>query len=218
MPGTFIFDGPPGMAPQVGSQVSLRAACESFDAQPGYYFVFGETLDELADQLSLTRLYFHCPAEGAARLVGELTGMLNRFQTPFQMKTPTAPALYGRTDAAVLYVAQRYFPIAIPHRLACPRENIRFEAATPLFAKMLWPGIGAAVEPELQAKASAPHRCRLAAEGIVNAWRQGEQGGGGAPRRGRAKISGEAASTRSARGSARTATDPFELPQTARLP
>ncbi len=82
MPGAFIFDGPPGMAPQIGSQISLRASCETLEAQPGYYFAFGETLDELADQLSLTRLYFHCAAENAASLVGELTSAFNRFQTP----------------------------------------------------------------------------------------------------------------------------------------
>ena len=39
---------------------------ETFEAQPGYYFAFGETLDELADNLSLVRLYFHCAAENAA--------------------------------------------------------------------------------------------------------------------------------------------------------
>ena len=111
MPGAFIFDGPPGMAPQMGSQITIRAPCGTLDAQPGYYFAFGETLDELADQLSLTRLYFHCPVQSAVSLVGELAGALNRFQTPFQLKTPAAPTLYGRTDAAVLYVAQRYFPI-----------------------------------------------------------------------------------------------------------
>jgi hypothetical protein len=215
MPGAFIFDGPPGMAPQIGSQVSLRAPCEALDAQPGYYFAFGETLDELADQLSLTRLYFHCAAEKAASLVGALTSALNLFQTPFQLKTPTAPALYGRTDAAVLYVGQRYFPI-VARIVAQVRKTLPLEPATPLFAKTLWPGIGAAVEPG-SGESFGSHRCRLAAEGIVDAWRQGEQ-------RAQARL---AAIARRFHGEGLdlerpwlgpSGVDPFELPQAARLP
>ena len=173
MPGAYIFEGPPGMAPQIGSQISLRAPRDALEAQPGYYFAFGETLDELADQLSLTRLYFHCAAEHAASLVEELTAALNRFQTPFQFKTPAAPALYGRTDAAVLYVGQRYFHV-VARIVAQVREKIALEAATPLFTKTMWPGIGAAVEPG-SGESFGSNRCRLVAEGIVDAWRQGDQ-------------------------------------------
>ena len=173
VPGAFIFDAAPGMTPQIGSSVSVRAPSETYEAQPGYYFAFGETLDELADNLSLTRLYFHCRAEDAALLVSELTAALNRFQTPFQLKTPTAPALYGRTDAAVLYVGARYFPITA-RIVAFVREKVRLEATTPLFTKTLWPGVGAAVEPGT-GESFGSHRCRLTAEGIVDAWRRGEQ-------------------------------------------
>jgi hypothetical protein len=177
VPGAFIFDAAPGMTPQIGSSVSVRAPSETYDAQPGYYFAFGETLDELADNLSLTRLYFHCGAKDAALLVSELTGALNRFQTPFQFKTPTAPALYGRTDAAVLYVGARYFPITV-RIVAFVREKVRLEATTPFFTKTLWPGVGAAVEPGT-GESFGSHRCRLTAEGIVDAWRRGEQGAPG---------------------------------------
>ena len=174
VPGAFIFDSAPGMTPQIGSSVSVRAPSETYEAQPGYYFAFGETLDELADNLSLTRLYFHCRAEDAVSLISELTAALNRFQTPFQLKTPTAPALYGRTDAAVLYVGTRYFPITA-RIVAFVREKIRLEATTPLFTKTLWPGVAAAVEPGT-GESFGSHRCRLTAEGIVEAWRRGEQG------------------------------------------
>jgi hypothetical protein len=54
------------------------------------------------------------------------------------------------------------------------RSKIPLEAATPLFTKTLWPGVGAAVEPGT-GESFGQHRCRLAAEGIVDAWRQGEQ-------------------------------------------
>jgi HopA1 effector protein family len=171
MPGTFIFDGIPGMAPQIGATVSLRVPHDTFDAQPGYYFAFGDALDELADQLSLVRLYFHCSPESALLLMREVTAALNRFQTPFQFKTPAAPALYGRTDAAVLYIGARYFPITA-QIVAIVIGKVRFETATPLFSKRLWPGVGAAVEPG-SGESFGSHRCRLTAEGIVDAWRQG---------------------------------------------
>jgi hypothetical protein len=203
------------MTPQIGSSVSVRAPSETYDAQPGYYFAFGETLNELADHLSLTRLYFHCRAEDAALLVSELTGALNRFQTPFQLKTPTAPALYGRTDAAVLYVGARYFPITA-RIVAFVREKVRLEATTPLFTKTLWPGVGAAVEPGT-GESFGSHRCRLAAEGIVDAWRQGEQK---TPARLAAVEARFAAAgldlSRPWLGP--NGHDPFQIPQPARLP
>jgi len=170
MPGAFIFDGVPGATPQIGAAVSLRAPHDTFDAQPGYYFAFGETLDELADSLTLVRLYFHCGPECAVRLVAELTAAFNRFQVPFQLKTPAAVALYGRTDAAVLYIAARYFPIAA-RLVARILDRIDLEIATPLFTKRLWPGVGAAVEPG-SGESFGSHRCRLTAEGIVDAWRK----------------------------------------------
>jgi len=170
MPGAFIFAGPPGQAPQIGATVSLRVPHETFDVQPGYYFAFGTTLDELADNLTLVRLYFHCGPEAAVALVGELTAALNRFQTPFQLKTPAGPALYGRTDTLVLYVGARYFPITarIVEGLV---SRIPLETATPLFTKRLWPGVGAAVDPG-SGESFGSHRCRLAAQGIVGAWRR----------------------------------------------
>ena len=171
MPGAFIFDAIPGMAPQIGATVSLRVPHDTFDAQPGYYFAFGDALDELADQLNLVRLYFNCSPESAVLLMGELTTALNRFQTPFQLKTPAAPAFYGRTDAAVLYIGARYFPITA-RIVASVLSRVPVVTATPLFTKRLWPGVGAAVEPG-SGESFGSHRCRLTAEGIVDAWGQG---------------------------------------------
>jgi HopA1 effector protein family len=216
MPGAFIFDGIPGMAPQIGATVSLRVPHDTFDAQPGYYFAFGDTLDELADNLTLVRLYFHCGSESAVLLVGELTAALNRFQTPFQLKTPAAPELYGRTDAAVLYIGARYFPIAA-RIVASVLDKIPVETATPLFTKHLWPGVGAAVEPG-SGESFGSHRCRLTAEGIVGAWRQ--DGAQETPKRMAAVAARFAAAgldlQRPWLGPG--GVDPFQTPDPARLP
>ncbi len=175
MPGAFITDPvpgqPPGMAPALGAPVRLRAPRAAPGAQPGYYVVFGETLDELADALDLVRLYFNCPADEGPPLLGSLSAALNRFQVPFQMKLPAAPSLFGRTDAAVLYLGGRYFPIAA-RIIAALRAGWRLDTPTPLFARPLWPGIAAAAEPG-NGESFGAHRCRLTAEGILDAWRAG---------------------------------------------
>jgi hypothetical protein len=173
MPGAFISDALPGMATQLGAGIRLRAPREALGVQPGYYFAFGETLEELADQLSLVRLYFHCGAEDAPFLLGALTREFNRFQVPFQLKAPMRPALYGRTDAVVAYVGARYFEI-VARIVAAVRESVPLEPCVPLFTKPLWPGVGAAVEPGT-GESFGSHRCRLAAEGIVDAWEKGTQ-------------------------------------------
>jgi len=173
MPGAFISDAAPGMAPQIGTSVSLRAPSGSFGVQQGYYFAFGETLDEIADQLSMVRFYFNCDADGAVPLLAALTSELNRFQVPFQAKAPVSPALYDRTDAIVLYVAVRFFAVTA-RIIALARERITVAPYVPLFTKQLWPGIGIAVEPGT-GESFGSHRCRLAAEGIVDAWRDGKQ-------------------------------------------
>jgi hypothetical protein len=173
MPGAFISAIGPGMTPQPGSAVLVRVPAGALGLQPGFYFAFGETLDELADQLSLVRFYFHCIADSAATLVGRLTQGLNRFQVPFQLKLPSAAALYGRTDAAVLYVGIRYVPIVLRIIDAACTE-LALGPSVPLFAKPLWLGIAAAADPG-NGESFGVHRCRLVAEGIVDAWREGLQ-------------------------------------------
>ncbi|HUN41404.1 MAG TPA: T3SS effector HopA1 family protein [Acetobacteraceae bacterium] len=173
MPGTFISDAVSGHGLQIGASVRLRAPREAAGLQPGYYFAFGETLDEAAEQLSVIRFYFHCPAISAAPLFAALSAALNRFQVPFHLKGPVSPRLYDRTDAVVLYVAARFFNITARIVSSLERQEW-FAASTPLFTKPLWPGIGVAVDPGTD-ESFGSHRCRLCAEGIVDAWREGKQ-------------------------------------------
>lgn len=171
MPGHFILEA--DMAAQVGDNVSLRVRSGTFKVQPNYYFAFGEALDELAGQLSLVRVYFHCDAEAAVQLFAGLTPALNSFQIPFRMKAPAMPALYGRTDTVVLYIAARYFPVTA-RIVDGVREQLQLAPSVPLFTRRLWPGIGAAVDPGSN-ESFGMNRSRLVAEGIVDAWRAGAQ-------------------------------------------
>ena len=173
-PGEYLTAGPPGMLPQVGSQVTVSAPRDSAIAQPGFYFLYGETLSDLWDEHQLLRFYFHSTADGAPALLEYLTAELNRFQVPFRMKALVEPSMYFRTDAVVLYLARRFHQIATRIALRMPSAVAAgLRPATPLFTLRLAPGIGLAEEPNT-GESFGMHRCRLTAEAIFEAWKNGE--------------------------------------------
>jgi hypothetical protein len=173
--GEYFTNGPPGMPPQAGAVVTVSAPRESAIAQPGFYFLYGETLSDVWDDHHLLRFYFHATAEYAPAVLDALTAELNRYQIPYRMKALIEPAMYFRTDAIVLYLARRYHQIAVRVVLSLPSAVTgKLRATTPLFTLPLLPGIGLAEEPNT-GESFGMHRCRLTAEGIVEAWQRGDQ-------------------------------------------
>jgi hypothetical protein len=171
--GEFLAHGPSGGPPRPGGDISLFAPKESRTMQPGFYFVFGEALTDQEDEFSIVRLYWNVTASGAAQLVGGLTKALNRLAIPFRFKCLSMPALYDRTDAAVLYIAKRYYRIAA-ELLAdvYPTIGPLLGAATPLFSKRLADGLGLAENPKT-GESFGTSRCRLIAEAICSAHARG---------------------------------------------
>ncbi len=175
MPGEFAMAGTPGMAPRIGSLVSLLAQKESYQLQPGFYHIFGGTLSDHLDDFSLVRFYFHVTPASVEHLIAHLTTDINRYQVPFQFKCLTDPASYNRTDAAVLYIAKRYYPIVARLVAGFPPSVLDgLRKQTPLFSKFFRNGIGLAEDPA-NGESFGMHRCRLTAEGIVDAWIKGDQ-------------------------------------------
>lgn len=173
MPGEYLTSGAPGMPPQTGTAVTLSVPRDSAIAQPGFYFLYGETLADLWDDHHLLRFYFHATAESAPALLEYLTTELNRFQVPFRMKALIEPCMYFRTDAVVLYVARRFQQIAVRIMLRMPAGTAgQLRASTPLFTLPVAPGIGLAEEPNT-GESFGMHRCRLTAEALVEAWKSG---------------------------------------------
>lgn len=156
-------------------RVSLRAPRDSFVAQPGFYYMFGETLPNAWDEPDLVRFYFHSTAAGVCSLIEFLTTQLNRYLVPYRMKTLTDPGSYGRADGTVLYVTRDVFQIVarIAGDLPAP-VAAGLRPRVPLFTWRLRPGVGVAEEPN-NGESFGMHRCRLAAEGIVEAWKRGRQ-------------------------------------------
>lgn len=174
-PGDYLTPDGPGGMPRKGSYVSVFCRKHSTSLQPGFYFVFGETLGDQQDESSPLRFYWHVAAAGITALVGGLTRELNRFPVPFRFKCLTRSALYARADAAVLFVARRMYPVVAGlvedtyHRVA---PQLRADA--PLFAKPLAPGLALAEDPG-NGESFGSHRCRLVAEALVNAETHGRR-------------------------------------------
>ena len=179
VPGEFVTTGVPGLPPQVGSVVSVQVARESPVAQPGFYFVYGSTLSDMWDDYARLRFYFHSSSTIAPDLVEYLSLKLNRYRVPFQLKTLNDPAMYSRTDAVVLYVAKRYYELCVRIAQRMPYPVLSgLRAQTPLFTRKILPGVGIAEEPNT-GESFGMNRCRLTAEGIVDAWMTGDQTPGG---------------------------------------
>jgi hypothetical protein len=173
-PGEYLA-ATPGLPLQVGSQVTLWVTRESVNVQPGFYYMFGEVPPDTWDDYWLVRYYFHCRPADVAELVAHLTASLNRSQVPFRMKALSDSAHYTRTDAMVLYCARRYHRVvawAIAELSKAAAAALR--PAVPLFSKRLRPGVGFAEDPKT-GESFGMSRCRLVAEGIVDAWRMSYQ-------------------------------------------
>ncbi len=173
--GEYASNKAPGMPPQVGDQVNLRVCPGSADMQPGFYFSFGTALSDQFDEYALLRFYFNVKAEGAAELLRAVSSRFNDYAIPYRYKTLTDASFYTRADAAVLYVAKRYYSIAASLVLALSEPLDAFlRAEEPMFCKTLRPGVGLAEEPGT-GESFGMHRCRLLAEGIIDAWMAGSQ-------------------------------------------
>ena len=175
VPGEFMTTGPPGVPPAVGAVVQLLVQREALNMQPGMYFAFGDAPSDVWDEFALLRFYFHSTAEGSPALFRFLTTRLNEFRIPFRMKGHVNPLGYVRTDAVVLYFAKRYYEIVARIVRDMPDDVAAgLRKTVPLFTKTVRPGVGLAEEPNT-GESFGMHRCRLTAEGVVEAWGRGAQ-------------------------------------------
>jgi len=177
-PGEFISTDGPGVAPRPGRNISVFFARETKTMQPGFYFAFGEAEEGGPDNFSLVRFYWNVRAEGAVPLVRAVTRGLNRFQVPFRLKCLINSAFYTRHDAAVVYVDKRFYRVTarvLAGVHAKVARHLRREA--PLFAKPLAEGLALAEEP-YTGESFGMQRCRVLAEGLLNAHARGARDDG----------------------------------------
>jgi len=173
-PGEFVLADGPGMQPVKGARIRVWRPRESATLQAGFWFAFGAAGG--SEELPLLRVYFNLTADAAPVLVAALAGGLDRHGVPFRFKCLSRRSLYPRTDAAVLYVARRHWALADEVvRAAAGRAGRGMVDETPLFTRRIAPGVALAEDPG-GGESFGMHRCRLAAQGVWNAWREGARG------------------------------------------
>jgi hypothetical protein len=156
-----------------GVELLRFVATESLTAQPGFYFAFGESMEDHQDGVEYIRFYWSIAASAAAQLVSVLTERLNRFRVPFRYKCQRSRAQYERLDPAVLYLDKKYYQIGAQHVAeAYARVRDHLKPAAPIFTKVLVPGIALAEDPP-NGDSFGMHRCGILAAGLWEAHARG---------------------------------------------
>ena len=163
--------------PTVGDAVSVRRPKELRAASPGFYTALGDRKLAIGHEGLEVRVYFNVAAAGAAPLVAACTRLLNEAEIPFLVKVVDHPMGFCRCDAAVLYLDGDGFKRAqgsLAVAASVCASHLRRDA--PAFTRPLTPGVAVGEHrPSLGASFGAS-RCRLVAEGIVDAHERGSTG------------------------------------------
>jgi HopA1 effector protein family len=160
--------------PAVGEVVSVRRPKELRAASPGFYTALGDRTLALGDDGLEVRAYFNVAAAGAPPLVGACTRLLNEAEIPFLLKVVDHPMGFSRCDPAVLYLDGDGFKGvqgSLAAAVSACASQLRREA--PAFTRPLTHGVALGEHrPSLGASFGAG-RCRLVAEGMVDAHERG---------------------------------------------
>jgi hypothetical protein len=174
---------PPPGAVQPGAQVGVRMPKELRRLSPGFYMALGdaEFPSDASQAAGVVRCYWSLRSEGAAALIERLTGALNEAGIAFRLKVIADPDGYRRCDAGVLYTLAPQFERLAPI-VADTHHQVEpwLRPASPALTKPLAPGLALAEDPGAGTESFGMNRCRLLAEGIVDA---AERGAGSAAER-----------------------------------
>lgn len=151
--------------------------------QNGFYMAVGNlgirSSGNLGSDGQLVRVYFNLNPEGAVAIMSSLTQQLNKIPMPFTFKALYNPSDYERYDTAVLYFEKIYYANIQPVLQSVYAEHQSyFDKQVPLFTKWLAPGLALAEEPNQkfsQQESFGLNRCRILANGLLEAWQQGDE-------------------------------------------
>jgi hypothetical protein len=167
---------PGSSRPGPGTPLTILLPKELLKLSPGFYVALGDEGLPPPGAEPVVRLYWNLAADGAPRLIRSATTQLNAARIPFRLKVLDDPERYTRCDAAVLYLPKRCYP-AVAEVLTALHQELRdglLGATTPAFTKQLAPGLALAEDPG-EGDSFGMHRCRLLAEGIIQAREHGRR-------------------------------------------
>ncbi len=158
-----------------GTPVSLHFPKEMRQISPGFYVAKSDV--EMPDSKSqiVLRFYWNLKAHSAVPLMRALTGGLNDIGVPFRFKVASSESSFVRCDSGVLYVAKNDFGAVsrVVRRVYAEIGPQNFNSKVPALTKTLAPGLGLAEDPGSQLDSFGTHRCRLLAEGLIQAHKIG---------------------------------------------
>jgi hypothetical protein len=144
--------------------------------QNGFYMAVADAGVSQQRQ-KLVRVYFNLVPEGAVAIMDSLTTHLNAIPIAFTFKALYNPSEYGRYDSAVLYFEKNEYEKVHPVlELVYAKQRSHFQEQVPLFTKPIAPGLAIAEEPDHkfnEQESFGTHRCQIVADGLIDAWQQG---------------------------------------------
>jgi hypothetical protein len=156
-----------------GAEVQIRFPKEHLWLAPGFYTALSDAAVEVESARAVLRIYWNVTPAGAPALMRVLTTRLNASEVPFRLKIADHPFRLDRCDAAVLYLPGASFGKLRAMLLQEAAELApHLRPSIPAFTLELAPGVGLA-EHDGGAASFGTVRCRLLAEAIVRAHRQG---------------------------------------------
>ncbi|MBR8837052.1 MAG: hypothetical protein DSM106950_24370 [Stigonema ocellatum SAG 48.90 = DSM 106950] len=164
---------PKDQAANAGDSVAIKMPKNL--VQNGFYMAVGNAGDRSQD---IVRVYFNLSTEGAVAVMGSLTSELNAIAVPFSFKALYNPKDYGRHDSAVLYFDKSKYEAVHPvlERVYAEHQS-HFQPEVPLFTKLIAPGLAIAEEPDCkfgEKESFGMNRCQIVANGLLEAWHQGD--------------------------------------------
>jgi hypothetical protein len=160
-----------------GATVSVHFPKELRLISPGFYVANSDVEMPRSKSQIVLRFYWNLKAHSAVPLMRALTGELNDVGVPFRFKVASNESSFVRCDSAVLYVAKNDFDVVsrVVRRVYAEIGTKDFNLRVPALTKTLAPGLGLAEDPGPQLGSFGTHRCRLLAEGLIQAHRIGRQ-------------------------------------------
>jgi hypothetical protein len=162
----------------IGNPIAIRLPKNLM--QNGFYMAVSNagTHGYPASRSQLVRIYWSLNPEGAVAVMGSLTQQLNEINLPFTFKVLYNPSDYKRHDSGVLYFDDQYYESVRPVLKSVYAEHqAHFLPETPLFTKVLAPGLGLAEEPTQRfaaVESFGMNRCQIVANGLLSAHKKAD--------------------------------------------
>jgi hypothetical protein len=164
----------------IGDTVSVRLPSNALDS--GCYVAIsnaGPCQSDGAQQSQRVNLYFNLTLEGIVNAMQYFSSALNELNLPFTLSVPyDVERCEGLCDAATLTFNKTDYGAVQPFLTQFYRHHIdKFQPEVPLFAKLLAPGLGLSEQPLypfIPQERFGLNRFQVLAEGLIHAWRQGE--------------------------------------------